>query len=323
MAVFDLIGVLNGAQPTAPAPEVQMVVYQGQTVVMAASPRPLMRLPQSRRDHLIEVAARLRLQEVCMTLGTFLPAQQGNALSRQDAAAFLAANQPELADLMIRFGAQVQVQVTVSWAEDGVLAQFRQSSELAPIFGRGTVQPQELAAAVGRLAQRLSADIAAELAGVTTDIVTLPVAPGILWNGAVLVSRSNLGTLDQAVEAIDAIWSDGLTIRQIGPAPISSFASVQLEPVSRRQIEQALDRFDLKTGWTSADLAQARRRALMSLEPDAHGADREATRAQARIAASAARLAAAGFAQGAGLILCHLWSEGQKTPETLPDRAVA
>ena len=323
MAVYDLIAVLDGAHETAPVPDLQMVVHHGLTAVLGATPRPLIRLPQTRRDALAEVATRLRWQEACMTLGTLLPLQPGTALTLDAAAAMLAANRPDLTDTIARFAGHVQSQVTVSWAEDRVLAHFRHSPELAPIFASKTVDPAGLRLAVTNLALRLSTAIGAHLALVATDIAPLPAPAGILWNGAVLLPRSALSSLDRAVEAIDALWSEGLTIRQIGPAPISSFATLHIEPVTRRQIDWALDRFNLTRGCTQADVHRARRQALVSLGPDSHGAERDAIRTQARIAEAAERLAQAGFNRVAGLALCNLWSEGQSAPVALPTCAVA
>jgi hypothetical protein len=323
MALFELIGLVCNSHPVSPVPELQMVVYNDQTAVLSAAPKPFLRLPKGRRDHLIEVAERLRRQEDCMALGTFLPVQQGSALTKDGAKALLVANQPELAGLFARFAGLVQLQITVSWDEKDVLARFCHSRELAPIFQRGHVDPKELGLAIAALATRLSGAIAAELSAVASDIVELPVTTGILWNGAVLVPHAQLAALDQAVEAIDAIWSEGLKIRQIGPAPISSFVTLKLEPVTRKQIDRALERFRLQTGWASADLAQARRLALKSLGPESDSAAREAIREQARIAEAAARLEAAGLADGADLVLCHLSSIGRTIAETLPDRAVA
>ncbi len=256
-----------------------------------------------------------------MDLGTLLPVRQGSAVTSEGATAFLAANHPDLTYLVNRFAGQVQVQITVSWAQDRVLSRFSQGLELAPIFARGSVDPLELGRAIQRLALRLSAEIDAKLAPVITDCAMLPITEGIVWNGAALLAHHALPSLDSAVEEVDAIWPEGLSIRQIGPAPISSFATLEVEAVTSRQIDRALDRYALQGLGARAERSMMRRQALMALGPNADSSLREVVRSEGIIVEASARLAEAGLNPAAGFALCNLWSEGRTTP--LQNRAVA
>jgi hypothetical protein len=281
MRIHDLIAVLDGTHSRAPVPEVQMVPIAGLTAVMSAAARPILRLPQSRRDHLLETANRLRLQEACLPLATLLPAKAGDALSHDGAARFLLANQPALARLMQLHAGQVQIQITVNWDESQVLTRFRTSPEISPLFADQKTTPQKLGAAVAQLGQRLAQDISLILEPVSTEIATLPLAPGIVWNAALLLPHSRLEALSAAVEAVDAIWSDGFRIRQIGPAPIGSFVSLGLTPISGREAVRILEKFGSSVGST-------RRASLMRAAQD--GTLRDTIRAEALIAEAAARL---------------------------------
>ena len=311
MREYDLVAVLDGTHGSPPVPEVQMVTHDGLTGVLAAAPRPVMRLLQSRREIMLEAATRLSWQEACMPLGTLLPAQANCSLSHGGAVAFLQANQPQLSRLMRRFAGHVQVQVTVSWQEDGVLARFRDSPELAPLFTEGLSTPAALTEAITRLSSRLSQGIGYQLASVGTEIARLPVTSSVLWNGAVLVPLSGLEALSGVVEAIDAIWSEGLQIRQIGPAPVGSFVTLELDRISGPQAKKALKAFG-----SSANHAAERRAGLLAAMDDM--ALREAIRAEARIAEAAARLPipAAGFS------LARIRAEGLSSGSQL-HRAVA
>ncbi len=311
MREYDLVAVLDGTHGSPPAPEVQMVTHGGLTAVLAAAPRPAMRLLQSRREMMLEAATRLRWQEACLPLGTLLPAQANCSLSHGGAVAFLQANQPQLSRLMRRFAGHVQVQVTVSWQEDGVLARFRDSPELAPLFTEGRSTPAALTEAITRLSSRLSEGIGHQLASVGIEISQLPVTSSVLWNGAVLVPLSGLEALSGVVEAIDAIWSEGLQIRQIGPAPVGSFVTLELDRITGPQAKKALNAFG-----SSAGHAAERRAALLAAMDDM--TLREAIRAEARIAEAAARLPipAAGFS------LARIRAEGL-SGGIAPHRAVA
>ena len=320
MREFDLIAVLDGTHSTPPLPSMQMVVAEGLTAVLSAVPRPVIRLPQSRRNHLLDAATRLGWQEACMTLATTLPAGQNCALTLPGAARFLAANRPFLADLLGRFAGLVQVQVTVSWQAQGVLKRFCHEPELAPIFARGATDAADLTNAVRSLAARLGTMISDRLAAAAVDTALLPVTEDVLWNGAILVPQRAIMAVDTAVQAIDAIWPEGLLIRQIGPAPVGSFALLQLEKVSPRQFEDALHRFGMRTKADFADLAAARRGHLMETAAQADPALRELIRRQSRLVQAAARLddPARGFA------LCHCRAEGlAESQAPRPVQAVA
>jgi len=125
------------------------------------------------------------------------------------------------------------------------------------------------------------------------------------------VPLSGLEALSGVVEAIDAIWSEGLQIRQIGPAPVGSFVTLELDRISGPQAKKALIAFG-----SSAGPAAERRAALLAAMDDM--ALREAIRAEARIAEAAARLPipAAGFS------LARIRAEGL-SGGIAPQRAVA
>ena len=311
MREFDLIAVLDGTNHDAPVAGVQMVPAGGLTAVLSTVPRPLMRLPQSRANQLLATATLLALQEACMTHATLLPARQNRGMTRAGASAFLLANQPFLKDLMTRFRGLAQVQVTVSWNAPSVLQRFSHEVELAAIFARGHVTPADLAAAIPRLAARLGGIIAGILADACVDMAPLPVAQDVLWNGALLVPTAALLALDQAVEAVDAIWPEGLRIRQIGPAPVASFALLEVEPVSPAQIAAALGQLGLHSLPDLRELAAARRQHLMAAPTGAQ--DRDAIRAAARIVEAAGRLPEPHMP----LTLCRIWAEGRATSAPL------
>lgn len=316
MRAFDLIAVLDGTHADAPIAGVQMVATAGLTAVLGTVPRPLMRLPQSRANQLQATAARLALQEACMTRATLLPVRQDRCLTRAGASAFLLANQPVLKNLMQRFKGLAQVQVTVSWNAPGVLQRFSHEVELAPIFARGSATSADLAEAISRLATRLGGIIAGILAKVAVDMAPLPLTEDVLWNGALLVPLAALPALDHAVEAVDAIWSDGLRIRQIGPAPVASFALLEVDPVSPGQVAAALAQLGLHGLPAPRDLAAVRRQHLMAVP--AGPQDREAIRLAAQIVEAAARLPEPGMP----LTLCRIWAEGQAI-SSAPAREVA
>lgn len=304
---YDLIAVMEGRHPTAPLPDLQMIVQDDLTAVLSASPRPTTHPPQSLRQHLANVAVHLARQTACMMLSPLLPARPDTPLTRDGAAAFLTANQPFLNQLLTRYAGMAQVQVTVSWQESGVLSRFGQEPELAPLLDQATASAETFARAVHRMAVRIAAVIGADLATVATDIAPLTLAPDLLWSGVVLLPLRRLGDLNRVLDKVAAIWPDGLRIRQIGPDPITSFATLDLSPVTPRQIDQALSSFGLRSVSDLGQLAVARRRKLMAVGRFDDMAQRAEICDQAAILVAAARLNGSRD----GFSLCRIWTDGR------------
>lgn len=305
MAEYDLLGILEGNHTRVPLPGLRLVAAEGLTAVLSADGRPLMRLPQSRKTQLVALADRLRHQEACLALGTFLPASPLAHLSPEAAALFLDANRPFLFDQIARFADLVQYQLQITWAEDRVLTRFRESPEIAPLFDQGGLRdPEEIPRAVGRLAARLSDQIAQSLAS-AIEILPLPLVPGLLWNGALLMPRRAEAELEEALLAIDSIWTEGFNLRLTGPAPVVSFCTLELEKVSAAQVDWALDRFGLTSLTEAGHVAAVRRRLLIALGTEAE--QRDEIDFQARVIEAAARL----DSPVRGFALARVRAEGQ------------
>lgn len=293
MPEHDLIAVVEGRHPCPPLPDLQMIVQGELTAVLSAAQRPTHRPRQTLRQHLADAATHLGWQTACMRLAPLLPVRLDTPLTPMGAAAFLTANQPFLAQLLTRYAGMAQVQVTVSW----------------PDTGKRPADPPPMQTAL-----QLSARIGADLATVATEVAPLPLAPGLLYSAVVLLPLRKLGDLDRIAQ----MWPDGLHIRQIGPDPVTSFATLDLSPVTSAQIDQALSSFGLHSLANLGQLAMARRRRLITAGPVYDQTQREEIGEQAEILAAAARLPRPqnGFA------LCRIW-EGGRVGTQPQNRAVA
>lgn len=331
MREYDLIAVLEGRHPAPPLPDLQMIVQGDLTAVLSAFPRPVLRPAQSLDQHLQAAAWHLARQTACMGLSPLLPVRLDTPLTRAGAARFLAANHPFLDPLLTRYAGMAQVQITVSWHEAAVSSRFGHEAELATALADGAPSAQSmaqaLALAVQQMALRVSAMIGADLATLATRIVPLGLAPGLVWSGIVLVPLRRLTELNRVLDKVTALWPEGLQVRQLGPDPVTSFATLDLSPVTPRQIDQALTAFGLVAPAEPGRLALARRRKLVEANRFPDPALRAEISDQAEILAAAARLFAARLngprrnGSGDGFALCRIWAEGSLTAP--PHRAVA
>lgn len=299
MHIYDLIGVLDGNHTTPSHPEIRLLPEAGMTAVLSPRSPCDATLPTDQTSCLSEAARRLALQESCLPLSTLLPVQRTYGLTQLQARRFLLANQPFLANLLRRHAGLVQVQVTVRWREEVALDHFRNHPAIRPLFALARLNSKNVIDAVTELSADLCRQIEGYLLPRATERIALPVTRSILWNGVLLLPLGRLSDLDDAIEQIDAIWSDGFAISQIGPAPIASFALVTLETVTPAQVAQANAIFR-----TAPSIQWGLRAGLKAAGQNAE--KRDSIRLLARIAEAAARLPT----PEEGLSLAGLRTEG-------------
>lgn len=296
----DLLALLPGDHAKVPLPDAQMVPAAGYTAILGATAGRVRILPQSRHQALSSAAARMAILESAMPLGTVLPVQPGTVMSPADVARCVIANRPLLDDLTNQLAGQVQFQVTVRWCADKVLSHFRDSPELRQIFAAGRSDAQTLQKAVGALANRLSQDIAAQICAPATDSLRLPPAEDHLVNIVLRLPHDAQQALDQALEAVDAIWPEGLHIRQIGPAPAASFASLSMTTISQQDIAAAHAQLGLGSCASESAIRTARAERLRQAPHLAHQITTAAT-----LVLAFARIGEAPFHY------CQVQSDGQ------------
>lgn len=300
MKHYEAIAIVPGTN-SVPSDQ-PLLAHQagGFTLFTNAKPRPVIALPMSRKQALLTAAARQSALESLMPLGPVITFRPGVSLAAEDAIPLVNANAKLLMELTKRFDGLVQYQITVSWAADRVLSRFRDCPELSPHFKRGHVTPTGLQEAVQRLARRLEGEMIERLSYLATDLLSLPLVEDMLLNAVVLLPPASEHRLDAAVEAIDAMWTDGFAIRQIGPSPPASFAMLDFQMMTAKDVTQAQARLGLAPDAGLSEINAARRRALLQQPSEA-----------ATIRAAADVLCAATNARTTEFPLCHVVSEGQ------------
>lgn len=265
MNKHELIAILDGFTGTEDVGEGLRLVKCGRfTGVLTPTTRNRFALPHTRRQALVFAATRQAQLERCMRLGTVLTISPGCLFDEADVSPFIIANENILTKISERLNKAVQFQVCVRWKAEDVLSYFRDAPEIEPLFSGDAITAQRLESAVSQLATRLEAFMWKELSGVAQEVLALPVAEDVLFNAAILLPEVDTLNLDQSVEKIDAIWPEGFSIKQIGPAPAGSFAL--LSPIwrSAAQVKGAYTSLGLATGVSPSDIADARRKALMT-----------------------------------------------------------
>lgn len=302
MSRHDLVAIVHGSPDLDKLPEVIGQSAQGFTVICEASPAPLIRLPRDRRALLQQAAHRQRLCEALMLSGTVLPALSHQTINLPRATDLIAANLPALEGWVTRFDGLVQYQITVTWDEPKVLSHFRTAPEIAPLYVRQAVTAEQIGRAVHDLADRLEQQMAQLLTPVAQESQKLPNAGNGLINMVLLLPSGAEAALDDAVAQIDAIWTEGLHIRQIGPGPAGSFLSLAAREVTAQKIHAAAQLLEADPSQGNTAIRQATKALLR--QPGRHST--EDIRDAARILEASAHLDHPDY----GLVLLEPWSEG-------------
>lgn len=254
---LELIGIVAAPPwPTMP-PALHLVPCGGRAALFApAAPAA------TARDAVRAALHRMQLYEQSGLIGRILPVAPGARIAPSEAAVVLAQADGDLDRAACEVQGASEYQLRVFWAEDRVLSAFRDSPELAPVLAVPRVRAGDLAQAVARLARRLCAAMDDELASAGFPRVDQPRGPGMLLHRALLVPAASLPALDACLDRIDALWSEGLSLKLIGPTPPVSFVLFDAVRVDAARLTAARRLLGPVAALGPKAIAAARRAAL-------------------------------------------------------------
>jgi hypothetical protein len=281
----SLIALVRDMQPGPVPPELSVwPTEEWSAIVTPYRLRPRL----GRRAALRAAATRQTWLEALLPRGTVLPALNGTRLALADLPRLICANGAALAAQADALAGRVQFQITIRCD----LARARRMIDHPALRAVPNDRWQ------GRFAA-LTAERLAALPGAA--LIALPVAQDVAANMALLLPASTEPQLDAALEELDALWPEGLNIRQIGPSPAVSFASFGLHRITATDLANAERLLGLPPGAPAADIRQARQTALR--HPEARV---DVIRAAATLLTQARTLARPdAFPQ------VHFWTEGR------------
>lgn len=212
-----------------------------------------------------ELVKRQKLHEHLLNFGDVLPVRPGVEVSPLCTRSFLQANARELRGLLGEFANHVQHQLTVGWDPAAALVRFG-------LHEAHPGSPAKLAEAAEALRLRLRADFSGILDATARDRIDQPV-DGVetILNTVLLVNRRDTASLDRALEQIDAVWTEGLHLKLVGPLPVISFALLVVDIVDEAALRSACDQLDLKAPLDIKTIDAAFRAQVMRTHTDRTG----------------------------------------------------
>ena len=283
----QLIALVRDMTSASLPPELS-VWSAGAWSAIVTSHNPRLRQRFGRRAALRAAATRQVWLEALLPLGTVLPALTGTKLAEADLPALLNANVEQLEAQAQILSGQMQYQITIRC--DRVHAH------------EAICHPALRGATSENWSTRFADLVCARLAEVQgTSLLALPVRDDVVVNVALLLPATAETALETALAEVDALWSEGLNIRQIGPSPAVSFASFGLHPIKTVDVANAARLLGLPSTADPEQIRQARQTALRS--PNAQV---DLIRGAAILLLQASALPAPGPFQQV-----HFWSEGR------------
>ena len=305
MKAYELFAIIPAASIESNEGQLQHLTVGAYTAIFSSTARKAILLPVTRKQALMNAAKRQAILESFIAQGPVIGCRPNVFLSKSEIAALIMCNGALLDQVRHRLSGMVQYQITVNWMADRVLDRFRDSPELVELFQKGKVTPAAIKQSVTALADRLSSQIEIELSNLSDELLHLPRTEDMLCNIVILLKQDHSSALDEAVERIDSIWSEGFRIRQIGPAPATSFALLDPESVSSGEVDAALAHLGLPESFDTTDIAKERHKTLLSLPEQAAYTKRCACIAEAKFLAGR---------PDQPVILCRALSEDQSLP---------
>lgn len=177
---------------------------------------------------------------------------------------------------------KIELDVVASWKlPQAAVSLYRRSSLIkrkqAEIAAKDDKATLEDKVALGKLVERalnskkarLRKLIAETLRRETVDVCLHDLADeNMIFNAAFLVEKQNEEFFNKALNLLDQKLEDTLNFRLVGPLPPYSFATVLIETIDPREVEEAKKTLGLNGDITTKTVSEAYRRLAQEFHPD-------------------------------------------------------
>jgi hypothetical protein len=246
---------------------VAVVSALGLSAILVHRKKPFLQLAFSKKAELEGLVQNQRLLEGLLGFGPLLAAPQAPQIENEaDALGVIAAHARRLREGLAEFGSHLQFQISVKLDAAKALAALKNDPEIkAALAGGGAALRDAM------LARRdgMAAEATRHLRSCSLDTLSLPgEGDDVLINMVVMIAHDGEPALDAAVNAIDSMLTEALSIRYVGPLPALSFASISIEEPNERDVTTALKRFGLSSLGTPQDMRAAYIATMRREHPD-------------------------------------------------------
>lgn len=224
--------------------------------------------------------------EKVMEKFTIIPVKFGTMLeSENEVRKFLEKGYFFLRNMLRQMEGKIELDVVASWKmPQAVVSLYRRSSrikrkqaEIAALGAKATLKDK---VTLGKLVERalktkkvrFSKLIAQTLKKEAVDFYPHDLADEtMVFNGAFLIERQNEEFFNKSVNLLDQKLEDTLNFRLVGQLPPYSFATVVIEKINLKEVEEAKKTLGLNGNITTKRVSDAYRRLAQEFHPDKQG----------------------------------------------------
>jgi len=223
-----------------------------------------------------------RIVEQMLTFTPVLPVTFGTVVNDDEAVhCILIAGQYLFEQALVTLGNRIEFDLIVRWDVQQAVREALTDSKLAEQLS--TSRPEEERRAAGdELMRRIevhrdsvSCLILEKLGPLVTKAITIPATePEVVVSVALLLDPSSVEAVENALEAIDATFSEKITLnfRIVGPLAPYSFASIDINLPKPNEIESARAVLKVKEAATTEEIKAAYYQIVRQVHPDVVGA---------------------------------------------------
>lgn len=221
--------------------------------------------------------------EKVMEKFTILPVKFGTMLESEDEVSkFLEKGYFFLRNMLRQMEGKIELNVVASWKMPQAAALlYRRSSRIkrkqAEIAGLGDKAKLSDKIALGKLVERalsskkerVSKLIAQTLKKEAVDFCPHDLADEtMVFNAAFLIERQNEEFFNKSVNLLDQKLEDTINFRLVGPLPPYSFATIVVEKINPKEVEEAKKILGLENNITAKSVSSAYRKLAQEFHPD-------------------------------------------------------
>ena len=278
-ASFGKIGI------GSPASEVATVMLNNLAAIVSDSPWKVYK-SVAKEETVKDLVTHQFVIEKVMEKFTIVPVKFGTMLESEDEVSnFLEKGYFLLRNMLRQMEGKIELDIVASWKLPQAAASLYRRSSLikrkqAEIVAKGDKATLEDKVALGKLVERalnsqkarLRKLIAETLKRETVDVCSHElINENMVFNAAFLVEKQNEEFFNKSVNLLDQKLEDTLNFRLVGPLPPYSFATVVIESMDSREVEEAKKTLGLNGDITAKTVSDAYRRLALEFHPDKQG----------------------------------------------------
>jgi len=269
--------------------EVYVVPYQDLAAVVSDCPAMDYKAVKDKEKIVRDLAAHQRVTEEVMKHSSILPMKFGTMVEEKAVESVLRQGYFNLKEAQAAFQDKVEVEVVATWDLASVVREIGNEEPIAKLKAKTEGKPglrglndriklgKMVYESLGRRREDHQREILEVLANCSLDRQKNALMDdSFVMNAAFLIDKERQAEFDERLEELDRRMGGALNFRRIGPLPPYSFATIEVRPMTHKEVKQARELLGLVEKASLGEIKKAYYDLAQECHPDAQpGSDAE------------------------------------------------